>query len=70
PVPSRPTSLHSKESVPSVSCFNLLFLFLPGNVSRNCTSQGWSDVYPAPYVRERGLGPDGLEWSLPAERIL
>uniref|UniRef100_A0A8C8RUC7 Vasoactive intestinal peptide receptor 1 n=1 Tax=Pelusios castaneus TaxID=367368 RepID=A0A8C8RUC7_9SAUR len=25
-----------------------------GNVSRNCTSQGWADLYPAPYVAACG----------------
>ena len=34
---------------PCPKYFRFLTTFL-GNVSRNCTSQGWTDVYPAPYA--------------------
>ncbi|OWK53235.1 Vasoactive intestinal polypeptide receptor [Lonchura striata] len=34
---------------PCPKYFRFLTSFL-GNVTRNCTSQGWSDVYPAPYA--------------------
>ncbi|KAF4800208.1 hypothetical protein TURU_046990 [Turdus rufiventris] len=35
--------------LPCPKYFRLLTSF-QGNVTRNCTSQGWSDVYPAPYT--------------------
>lgn len=53
------------KSMPSLSCFNLLFLFPPGNVSRNCTSQGWTDVYPAPYAVACGYDSN----STPGEEV-
>ncbi|XP_054245930.1 vasoactive intestinal polypeptide receptor 1 [Indicator indicator] len=34
---------------PCPKYFRFLTTFL-GNVTRNCTSQGWTDVYPAPYA--------------------
>ncbi|XP_030827096.1 vasoactive intestinal polypeptide receptor 1 [Camarhynchus parvulus] len=34
---------------PCPKYFRFLTSYL-GNVTRNCTSQGWSDVYPAPYT--------------------
>ncbi|KAI1242540.1 hypothetical protein IHE44_0000070, partial [Lamprotornis superbus] len=36
-----------------------------GNVTRNCTSQGWSDVYPAPYAVACGYDSN----STPGEEV-
>ncbi|NXS56016.1 VIPR protein, partial [Brachypteracias leptosomus] len=49
---------------PCPKYFRFLTTFL-GNVTRNCTSQGWSEVYPAPYAVACGYDSN----STPGEEV-
>nr|XP_056713120.1 vasoactive intestinal polypeptide receptor-like [Euleptes europaea] len=51
--------------VPCPNYFNF-FSAVQGNVSRNCTSDGWSELQPAPYLIACGYDPNSTS---PAETV-